>query len=466
MIEKGFVLRPPSLEALLAAKRMKDLRALAARHDVDLSNARKKQDIAAALVSSPAAQAIYDELRSELEPTPFGPAPGDAEADRLLQGSKDADVDFGRAEDLLEQARMRFEERNFERAIAAAREAGAYARSSADGVQRTSWAYIILSCQWLIEDCGRAGRDVDDATRLLREVKEAFRTNALTTAPGLLARLEVVTRTLYGREIERARNEIYRVQEAISRVADTGAEVGAADDALNRARDALRRNDPFLASERVVEAAQIAKRIFDRRIHEIEASIPATATMITEARNVGADVFEAERWLEKARLAVTDRQFVLAAELVKRAERSAMQSQHLQIEKAMELRRRQVEKAQQIVEDVEPLIEEAEAFDLDVGEARTLLRQARDVLAKGDYVNGTVFAKNAADVVRRLEPKLIEERERRGIKKPVSGTCRVCGSDRLTFKDDGWGTCTNCGRRFRWRVPASLWDRFLTAIRD
>jgi len=313
---------------------------------------------------------------------------------------------------------------------------------------------------------GGGGGHVDEAAGLLKQVKEAFRTNALPAKPELLARLEEVSRNLYSQEIQRARDEIHRVQEAIAHVADTGANVGPPDDALNRARDALRRNDHLLAIQRAAEADRIAQETLEKRIREIEGSIPATAAMINEARNVGADVVEAERWLEKARLAVSEKEFVLAAELVKRAERGAMQSQHLQIEKAMELRRRQVEKAQQIVADVEPLVDEAEDFDLDVMEARTLLRQARDVLAKGDYVNGTVFAKNAADVVRRLEPKLIEERERRGIKKPESGTCRACGSDRLEFMDDGWGKCANCGRTFRWRVPASLWDRLLNAIRD
>jgi len=293
-----------------------------------------------------------------------------------------------------------------------------------------------------------------------------IRTNVLVSQPELLAKLEEVSRNLYSQEIQRARQEIYRVQEAIGHVANTGANVVLPDEALNRARDALRRNDHLLAIQLAVEAERISNETLQSRIREIEGSIPLTAAMIGEARNVGADVSEAEKWLEKARLAAKEKEYVLAAELVKRSERAAMQSQHHQIEKAMELRRRQVEKAQQLIEAVEPLIDEADGFGIDVLEARTLLRQARDVLSKGDYVNGTVYARNAAEVARRLEPKLVEERGRRGILKPEKGVCGVCSSTRLQFFDDGSGRCIECGHTFRWRVPTSLWERFVTALRD
>ena len=469
LIEKGVGPKPKSLEALLTEMKLKDLRALAVRHRVDVSKLRKKKEIAEALVTSPAAQAVYDEVRPQLEAEAAGPAHpsmDDVEADLLLYGSKNAEVDFGRAEDLLDQARMRFEERNYERAITAAGEAGQLARTNTDGLQRSAWAYVILSCQKLIEDCGKAGREVDDAVDLLREVKESFRTGALPGHPDLLARLEEVSRNLYSQEIQRARQEIYRVQEAIARVADTGANVGVPEEALNRARDALRENDHLRAIELAGESEAAAHETLRARQREIEGSIPLTAAMVKEARNVGADVTEADRWLEKARVAVTDKDYVLAAELVKRAERAAMQSQHHQIEKAMELRRRQVEKAEAIVEEAQPLVDEAYGFGLDVIEARTLLRQARDVLSKGDYVNGTIYAKNAADAAHRLEPKLVEERARRGIHKPATGVCAGCRSARLTFLDDGSGRCLDCGRTFRWRVASGLWERFVNAIRE
>src|SRR2546425_12261133 len=196
LAKNGVVPRPPSLERLLAVMKLKDLRDLAARHGVDVSKLRKKRDIAEALVTNARAQSIYDEVRPQLEAAaaaplvvPNLPPMADADADILLYASKNAEVDLGRSEDLLDQARMRFEERNFERAIGAADEASGLIRANADALQRSAWAYAILSCQRLIEDCGKAGREVGEGGALLPEAKEAFRAAALGAQLDLLARL-------------------------------------------------------------------------------------------------------------------------------------------------------------------------------------------------------------------------------------------------------------------------------------
>src|SRR4030067_807629 len=84
------------------------LRALgspAARHDVDVTKLRKKKEIAASLVMSLAAQAIYDEVRPQLEAVVAAPAPPrpslpplDApDADGPLYASKNPEGDLRRA---------------------------------------------------------------------------------------------------------------------------------------------------------------------------------------------------------------------------------------------------------------------------------------------------------------------------------------------------------------------------------
>src|SRR2546428_4329445 len=184
--------------------KLKDLRDLAARHGVDVSKLRKKRDIAEALVTNSRAQSIYDEVRPELEavataapPRRTLPPMDDADADILLYASKNAEVDLGRSEDLLDQARMRFEERNFERAIGAADEAAGLIRANADALQRSAWAYAILSCQRLIEDCGKAGREGDGAAPPLLRAEKAVPSAALRAQLDLLARLQEGSRKLY-----------------------------------------------------------------------------------------------------------------------------------------------------------------------------------------------------------------------------------------------------------------------------
>jgi hypothetical protein len=142
-----------------------------------------------------------------------------------------------------------------------------------------------------------------------------------------------------------------------------------------------------------------------------------------------------------------------------------MKGQQKQIERAIQLREAQVEKARAILIACEPVLKEAETYDLNPAEVRTLLRQAQDVLTKGDYLGGLTFARNAEEATRRLEAQIDDERRHRGIQKPRSGICSVCRSAHVTFQDDGWGRCSDCGKAFRWRGALGVWERLRGLIR-
>ena len=188
----------------------------------------------------------------------------------------------------------------------------------------------------------------------------------------------------------------------------------------------------------------------------VRAALTTAEDHIALARTVGADPVEAESLLAEARRAAEREDYPAAWDFAKRAERLGMQGQQQQIQKAIHLRDTQIERAQAIIAAGEPVLQEAESYGIEVAEARTLLRQARDVLAKGDYVTGMIFARNAEEAIARLEPRLDEERKKRGIQKPTQGVCGVCESHRLHFYDNGWGRCLDCGGTFRWRGPSGV----------
>lgn len=206
-------------------------------------------------------------------------------------------------------------------------------------------------------------------------------------------------------------------------------------------------------------AAELASEAHKRRIKEIDGSLDAIEDHIDAARQMGADVAGAEDLWAQAKSAVAAHDYGQAGELVMQAERAAIQSQKGQIDQAMRLRESQIERARAIVASCEPLLQEAESYDLSVADVRTLLRQARDVLAKGDYLTGLTFAHNAEEAAYRLASQVEEERRRRGIARPAPGRCGVCGAEHLTFYEDGWGRCTDCESEFRWRGPLGLRER-------
>lgn len=460
------------LRPVLAAKNVPQLQNLAAEFRVDLAGARGKGDLVARIAASPAAAKILEAPPPPPPPVPPPPERGGRPdlshpgADALVLRGRNQDVDFGLVEDILDQARMRFEERNYDRSLDLVREALVLSRGTLDAFERAAWAYALLSSQRLIEESGRVGRDVEPAAALLRDAKVVYVSGNLTANADLLATLQDATKALYSEEVQRLRQVMYAVQDTIGQSKNVGADVGPAEEALVRARDAMQRAEHAQSLQLVHEADRLAAEALERRVREIEAMLPATERAIEEAKHVGADVDEASRLLEKAKVAMQRKEYVLAAELVQRADRASLQSQHHQIQKAMELRTRQIDKAQKLVSYLVPVVDEAAGYDMPIEEPKRLLGEARDVLDQGDYVNGTILAKQAEEVLRLIVPRLVEERGKRGIGKPPAGRCGTCGSGDIAFLDDGWSRCNACGALWRWRAPSGLWERFRSLLRE
>lgn len=429
--------------------RSRQLRELGDRHHVSLHGLTRKSDLIRALVESPIAPNLLVELGVDR----------DIPADEALEAVKDSDVDFARVEGLLEQARLRFEERRFESSIEAAQEAARLAERTTHQLRRSSWSYAILAAQGLLEPCDPSDPEVKRALDLLARAKDRFAKGSLRDET-ILQELARATHAVQEKESEAVRANLAAVRDSIREVANLGAAVAMPEDAWTQAADLLDRGDLRGAKEHLARASQLATEARERRVREIGEALSAVEDHIALARNVGADPSEAEAILGEAKAAAASREYGLAGELVKRAERLAMEGQQRQIRKAMELRQAQMERAYAVIAASEPVVQEAESYGLDIGEARVLLRQARDVAAKGDYLAGLTYARNAEEAALRLVSRISEERRRRGIAPPTSGICGVCQSGRLHFYDNGWGRCLDCSNSFRWRGPAGLWERF------
>jgi len=436
------------MEYHLERLRPRQLRELGERHRVSLLGLKRKSDLVAALAAAPGSSEILLELEAQ--------DAADRDAGFVL--GRDADVDYERVEELLEQARKRFQERQFEAALTAAQEASRIAERTTEQLRRASWSYAVLAAQGLLEPCDPEDPDTVKARALLDRARDVFFQGQIMD-DAFLQDLVQAAEVAHAREADRVRDLLALSRDSIREAANLGASIAMAEDAWKRGGDSLDRDQLSAARESFVEAGQRAEDARLRRIREVEESVGFVSDHIALARNVGADTEEAEQLHQAARTAVAVGEHGHAGDLLKRAERLAMKGQQRQIERAMQLRQAQVEKAQAIIGACEPVLKEAESYDLSATEVRVLLRQARDVLTKGDYLAGLTFARNAEEAAQRLEAQVDDERRRRGIRKPASGTCGVCRSARVTFQDDGWGRCEDCGTTFRWRGPLGVWER-------
>lgn len=436
------------MEYRLGRLRPRQLRELGERYRVSLLGLKRKSDLVAALVGAPGSSEILMELEAQ----------DTADRDAGLALGRDADVDYERVEELLDQARKRFQERQFEAALTAAQEASRIAERTTDQLRRASWSYAVLAAQGLLEPCNPEDPETAIARALLERARDVFFQGELMD-DAFLQDLVRAAEVAHAREADRVRELLAVTRDSIREAANLGASIAMAEDAWKRGGDSLDRDQLAVARENFVEAGQRAEEARLRRIRDVEESIGFVSDHIALARNVGADMEEAEELHRAARTAVAVGEHGHAGDLLKRAERLAMKGQQRQIERAMQMRQAQVEKAQAIIGACEPVLKEAESYDISATEVRVLLRQARDVLTKGDYLAGLTFARNAEEAAQRLEAQVADERRRRGIQKPASGTCGVCRSARLTFGDDGWGRCGECGSTFRWRGPFGVWER-------
>jgi hypothetical protein len=460
---------PLAVEDILSKMKVKELREFAKKHSISLKGQKKKADVVSTIaavkdIDNLLLEDEVEELRKDEEETAeIGedvqeiveeaerlPALEDEDADPVIIEGKNVDVDFRRVEELVDRARMRYEEGSYAKALSLTQEALADMDDPLRDFHRYTYSYALLSAEGLVRESGKTDAKVDKAISVIMRAKKAYADGSIFEDKKAIKNIDKATKKLYAADVQKSKETFLSTRRFVFDVADLGADISKARDVIRRAEDAMESGNYTASLKHLARAEKLAKKAKKTRIEEIKQAIPATTVIVEEAEHVGADIVEAEKFLKQAKIALRNKDYILCNELTKRAEHAAMQSQHKQIQKAMELRRRQVENAQRIIMKVEPLIFEAEEYRIDITEVKRVLEKAKEILSQGDYVNGTYFAKEAEELARRLAPKLEEERKRRGIAKPTEGICGACKSRNLEFYDNGWGKCLDCNRVFEW----------------
>ncbi|MCK5547653.1 MAG: hypothetical protein KAI64_01470, partial [Thermoplasmata archaeon] len=300
----------------------------------------------------------------------------------------------------------------------------------------------------------RAGGDVYHASSLLLSAKDTFKKGGLSDNRALLDDLQKEAKGLLEKEVAKAKKHLLEVQGYVVDVKNLGANVADAEGEIKLAFEFIERDDHLKCTEHANMAREVAEDSRERRIGEIEIAIPETQILVEEAKDLGSDVKEAGKLLEQAKVALKKKDYLLTNELTKRAQQKTAEVQNTQIQKAMELRQRQMENISKSISKVEPLIKEAEVYGLDVVDVSDMLQRAKLALEYQDYVNGTFYIKNAGELVKKLEPELHKFRKGSEVRRPKGDICTRCKSTNLKFFANGWGKCISCGNIFKWKATA------------
>lgn len=468
----------------LSSFKVAELKKMAKKYDIDTKGCRKKADYLDLLSKKENLELILEEvaflekekdlerIKGELIEVGVGieetmeevealPSLRDEVADKLLVEARNLDVDFNDVEDLLDYARMRYEEANYDKSVELSGEAIIKAKSKFEDLMKLALAYQIMSNEKLIQRLQGSGRDFSKAVSILLQSKEAYKSGHLEEDVSLMQDLAAAMRDLYSEEAKKVRDTLYKMEAFVGEIANLGADLTVARDLLQRAREATRRHENLEAARLMKRAKAVALKAKEKRLEEIRQLIPKTYNMIEEAKHLGADVGDAEKMLMQAQIALDNDDYILCAELAGRAKARAGEVQHYQIQKAMDIREKQMQDAKERIERMASVLAESDLYGLDISKARRLLYVARETIREQDFVRMTRYVVSAQGAVDELLPMVINERKKRGIEKPKAGICGNCRSRDLVFSDDGFGNCDACGKSFTWIVPPerSVWQK-------
>jgi hypothetical protein len=375
------------------------------------------------------------------------------EIKRLLEQHKTLAVNFREPEQLMGRAMQSLGARDMEDALRSAQSSMGLAQQASDNFRRFATATLLSAAEGIINTTHLAESNDHEAKRALSYALSAYR-DGLPMEAALTPLVEKCVRIFKDELV--ALNEVYQTKRIlISNFKNQGVDTFNAERYMRRVEDALNLRNHAEAWEYLERAEKSVVESRNAWITQIRGEVPMAENVIQEARHLGADTAEAERLIAQARVAMDAQDFALCAELTKRSTRKAMEAQQQQIERAGELQRRQLQKADSSLQAAYPLMQEARAYALDVALMDQMAQSLRAALQAGDYVNATSYAKDLEEAARLLRPKVEAERERVShLQTPLGGPCPGCKQNSVRFLETGYGRCLSCGYIFTYQIPS------------
>ncbi len=460
------------VEERLKQMTVAELRNLAREHNVSLKGRKKKADIVLAIMNSVDSDTLFKDERDDRvrELDDVGEEVAEiiadteeaialTESERLqdedliaekLENARNGMLDFNTLLQYLTTLPQTFENGDYALALYQVRAAERISERVFSGWRSWIAAWTISSAEKIIAELESTGYDMKEPKRLLKVAKRAFADNKENSMLEAAEHLEKSVSASFERRMTDVDERLTACEEEMTGISEMGGNISEASQLLISAKNALLKYDHLGAEKRIMEAESSLELARTSRIQQISDYFPKVEELIKDGLALGADMAEAEHLLKLAHESFSRDDYLMTAELLGKAEAAALEGQEEQVKKAMRLRRVQIAKATEIINYNEPFLREAIAYGLDIGNSREMIERAKAALSRDDYVEGLRLANELKRVVSSLKPAIMEVREKKGIKIPDKGQCSKCGSDALSFSDNGTGVCESCGHTFMW----------------
>ena len=224
--------------------------------------------------------------------------------------------------------------------------------------------------------------------------------------------------TAYVDKSEQAEKDL---REALEDYASFGVHVKGPHELLEIAVQAKNSHDIEQYSSLIDQARSQAIRAKEARVREIEGNFENVRTAIDAAREAGVDTSQGEAQFDDARKAYRESDFVRAMNLLSAIEQ-AVDSAHLQkVRLDRDVEAKEIAQITSSIQEVEPNLEEAAMYGMDVREGLLFVRGTKTALQQRDVVTAAKYSRKVRKLTKSMEKDLEKLREEHSTKTKIQG---------------------------------------------
>ncbi|UCE37396.1 MAG: hypothetical protein JSW00_18365 [Thermoplasmata archaeon] len=264
------------------------------------------------------------------------------EIEKILKDFKSQGSIFERADGLLQGIQRNFEDGNLQGTISQGVEGSGLIEETAELYDKVRKAYIIYAFRQLIGDVRDCGIEIGEDEQLALTAAEHLHKGEKEELDEILKQIVGKAEYLTSEQAKKMKELISSVEEFINQTRDLGANIKEAREHYEKAEEAFNTKAFKKMNYFATKARKAAEDARSDRIKGISDSLIFVRSILDDAREIGADVTDAENIYSKAHTAFKEEDYVQSKALIKEAEQLALQLQDAQIQKALSLRKRRV----------------------------------------------------------------------------------------------------------------------------
>ncbi|MEE9151167.1 MAG: DUF5915 domain-containing protein [Thermoplasmata archaeon] len=241
-----------------------------------------------------------------------------------------------------------------------------------------------------INEAEKTGADLSEAKHYLEEARSHLRD--LNIKQVRISVKKAQTAAADAKRYHRAELLIKHALPMVGDVRRAGADASTAESYMEKAKEALKNRMYGDLSEYVRAAKREAKEA--KRYHRAYMMIENCISDVANAKTVGADVTEAEAYLDESKIALENKDYGVVSQFVKNAKKAAViVEKHVKIE--------------ELIAAVKPEIDDIKRHGLRTEDIEEVVREAEEALRRRDYAE-------VRSLVRKIKRKVKRAMERKG----------------------------------------------------